>query len=247
MKRTFQVRDWIFGEGKPKICVPIVEETQEAIWKKAEEAADLEIEVAEWRVDFYQDVFSEDALVETLQGLKQRLKEKALLFTFRTKQEGGNLAIKTEDYYQLNEKAASYVDFVDIEAFLDREKTVAEVKKLQALGARVFLSNHDFEKTVSEEEIVQRLSWMQQQGADVAKIALMPKDKEDVVTLLSATRKADKLLKIPIITMSMGKLGIISRVSGTFTGSAMTFASLGKISAPGQIPVEDMRKFLEII
>lgn len=247
MKRTFQVGEWKFGEGKPKICVPIVEETQDAIWAKAKEISTLGVEVVEWRADFYRDVFSRDAVVTTLKGLKERLREKALLFTFRTKQEGGNQELEAERYYELNQTAAAYADFVDVEAFFEREKTAVEVKKLQELGAKVFLSNHDFEKTVSEEEIVQRLHWMQEQGADVAKIALMPNSKKDVFTLLSATQRAAELLEIPIVTMSMGKLGILSRISGAFTGSAMTFASLGKTSAPGQIPVADMQHFLEIL
>ena len=42
----------------------------------------------------------------------------------------------------------------------------------------------------------------------------------------------------PIITMSMGALGAVSRLSGEAIGSAMTFANPGKASAPGQVSLE---------
>ena len=54
-------------------------------------------------------------------------------------------------------------------------------------------------------------------------------------------------MEIPVITMSMGKQGIVSRISGSLTGSALTFATAGEASAPGQIPVEKMREILDII
>lgn len=77
------------------------------------------------------------------------------------------------------------------------------------------MSNHDFHKTPTAEEIVQRLRKMQELDADIPKIALMPQCKTDVLTLLSATlemheRYADR----PIITMSMAKNGVISRLAG---------------------------------
>ena len=41
----------------------------------------------------------------------------------------------------------------------------------------------------------------------------------------------------PIITMAMGELGAVTRTAGALFGNAMTFASAGKASAPGQIDV----------
>ena len=42
-------------------------------------------------------------------------------------------------------------------------------------------------------------------------------------------------------------MGVISRITGELTGSSMTFASAGKISAPGQMNVIDMQVLLEAI
>ncbi len=110
------------------------------------------------------------------------------------------------------------------------------------------MSNHDFHKTPAAEEIVQRLRKMQELDADIPKIALMPQCKTDVLTLLSATlemheRYADR----PIITMSMAKNGVISRLAGEVFGSAATFGAVKKASAPGQIAVTDLRTVLTIL
>ena len=97
------------------------------------------------------------------------------------------------------------------------------------------------------EELIRRLTRMQEMGADVAKIAVMPQSREDVMTLMEATMEADHSLDIPVVTMSMGRLGVLSRLAGTLTGSAMTFASVGEASAPGQIPIEQMRVFCQLL
>ena len=83
-------------------------------------------------------------------------------------------------------------------------------------------SNHDFEKTPPEDEIIRRLEYMGQQEADIAKIAVMPQTEKDVVTLLQATTDYyDKGNTKPIVTMSMGGTGMISRLVGETFGSAM--------------------------
>ena len=81
----------------------------------------------------------------------------------------------------------------------------------------------------------------------MAKLAVMPVKKMDAIRLLEATVIAEEEMEIPVVTMSMGQMGVISRVSGGLTGAAMTFAAVGKASAPGQIAVEDMRKVLDVI
>ena len=79
---------------------------------------------------------------------------------------------------------------------------------------------------------------MQRLGADICKIATMPHSPADVLTLLDATRiMAEEHADRPLITMAMGALGIVSRVSGETFGSAATFGMAGTPSAPGQIPV----------
>ena len=97
------------------------------------------------------------------------------------------------------------------------------------------------------EELIRRLTRIQEMGADVAKIAVMPQSREDVMTLMEATMEADHSLDIPVVTISMGRLGVLSRLAGTLTGSAMTFASVGEASAPGQMGVKDLETVLGLL
>ncbi len=249
MKKTFQIGTGTFGTGKPKICAPIVAVGQEDIFRKAEEIACLPVDMAEWRVDFYEDALDKEKVLEVLRGLKERLMKKALLFTFRTIQEGGEQEISKEGYYGLNRTAASSgcVALVDVEAFLDEERSRGEIRCIQKAGCKVLASNHDFDRTPSVQEMVRRLGRMEALGADAAKLAVMPASKRDVLALLEATVQADEELGIPVTTMSMGRLGVVSRICGSLTGSAMTFASAGEASAPGQLPAVQMAELLELL
>lgn len=246
-KRVFKMGTGVFGEGRPKICVPIVEETRAGIWRKAEEIAKLSVDLVEWRGDFYQEIETIDEVIATLRGLKERLGEKSLLFTFRTKNEGGNREIGQEAYKALNEAVAyGGADLIDVEVFFCKERTTEAVERIHRAGVKVIGSNHDFYKTPKTGEMVKRLMQMEELRVDVAKLAVMPQEKKDVVRLLEATIEADEKMQIPVVTMSMGEMGMVSRISGRLTGSAMTFAAVGKGSAPGQISAEEMVRILNV-
>ena len=243
------VRNLTIGEGIPKICVPIVGNTKEQILKEAEEIPGLPVDLAEWRADWFESVFNLEQVNEVLTGLRKILGEIPLLFTFRTSREGGEKAIEPEAYIELNRKVAEsgYVDLVDAELFTGDDKVQKIIAGAHACGVKVIVSNHDFEKTPSKEEIVKRLRKMQELGADLPKIAVMPQCKKDVLTLLTATEEmAHRYADRPIITMSMAKDGVVSRMCGEVFGSALTFGTAGKASAPGQIEVGKLREVLEI-
>lgn len=248
MKRLFQTETGTSGKGVPKICVPIVENSREDIWKTAGDIEKLPVDIVEWRADFYEDVFQTEEVLSVLEGLKKRLGKKRLLFTFRTAFEGGNRSIGKEEYYHLNTEAAfAGADLVDVEAYLDETRTEEAIERLHNAGCCVLASNHDFNQTPSVQEMVRRLKRMEELGADVVKLAVMPGNPQDVLNLLQATITAKELLSVPAITMSMGSMGVISRLCGSLTGSVMTFAAAGKESAPGQISVEQMTELLKII
>ena len=68
------------------------------------------------------------------------------------------------------------------------------------------------------------------------------------MTLLAATFEASQsLLDIPLISMSMGPYGSISRMVGGVFGSALTFAVGKSSSAPGQMPIEELRAVLATV
>ena len=247
---TVKVRNITIGEGRPKICVPIVGKTREEILKEAATFSSLPVDVAEWRVDWYDDVFNTEEVLTTAKQLNEALGEIPVLFTFRTSKEGGEKEISPEQYAQLNKAVAEsgYVDLVDVEAFTGDEIVTSIISHAHANGVKVIASNHDFHKTPSKEELIHRLRLMQDFDADLPKIAVMPTCRQDVLTLLSATLEmAETYADRPIITMSMSGTGVISRLTGEFFGSALTFGAAKKASAPGQIPVSELETVLSVI
>ena len=247
---TVKVRNIEIGAGIPKICVPIVGVTREEILAAAENIKSTKADVVEWRVDWYENIFDFTKTEATMQALREVLGEMPILFTFRTSKEGGEKAIETEAYVELNQNAAKtgLVDLVDVEAFTGDDVVKAVVEIAHENGVKVIASNHDFHKTPAKEEIVSRLRKMQELGADIPKIAVMPQNKKDVLTLLAATEEmVSEYADRPIITMSMSGTGVISRLCGEVFGSALTFGAVGKVSAPGQMGIEDLTTVLGLL
>lgn len=244
------IRGVAIGEGIPKICVPIVGKTREEIVKAAEEIRTLPVDVVEWRADWYEEIFEADVVLDVLQELRRILGKLPLLFTFRTKKEGGEKEIDEKNYRTLNQLVveSGLADLIDVEVFSGDEVVNDLVRTAHENEVKVIGSNHDFEKTPSKEEIIRRLQKMQELDVDLPKIAVMPKKKEDVLTLLVATEEMNrKYADRPIITMSMAGDGVISRLCGEVFGSALTFGAAGQASAPGQIGVKELRQILTIL
>lgn len=245
-----KVRNIVIGEGIPKICVPIVGVTKADIIAEAQTFDSIPVDVAEWRVDWFEHAFDAEAVLGVLKDLREVLGDTVLLMTFRTAKEGGEKSIDEKTYAALNIKAAQsgYVDLIDVEIFTGDELVSRIIKEAHRAGVKVIGSNHDFEKTPKKEDIVGRLRKMQELDADLPKIAVMPKSKRDVLTLLAATEEmyteyADR----PIITMSMAGTGVISRLCGEVFGSALTFGAAAKASAPGQMDVRDLHTVLHLL
>lgn len=126
------------------------------------------------------------------------------------------------------------------------------------LGIDVVASFHDFEATPADEVLEEVLARMAREGADLAKIAVWPTSAHDVARLLGVCARATagagerSGLGVPVAAMSMGALGAVSRVAPAF-GTALTFAVVpdeqgqARASAPGQLPIQDVRRCLELL
>jgi 3-dehydroquinate dehydratase-1 len=237
------------GEGKPLVCVPIMERTYGAILEKARDMVSGQVEMIEWRVDAFEQADDLNAIREVLEGLGPIVKDTILVYTFRSKNQGGLRALSQEQIYDIHEIAAEQkaVDFVDVE-FFEAKNAPREIRRLQEKGIHVIASHHDFEQTPGADVIEMLLDRMRQSGAAVVKLAVMPQNAEDVVTLLQETSYFHRNFpETPVITMSMGPLGCISRVAGETFGSCVTFGAFDKASAPGQLPVDELNEVLAIL
>ena len=248
--RTVTVRNVQIGTGRPKICVPITGKEEGEILSAAKTVKASPADLIEWRADWFEGIFDPERTQKMLQYLRNTLGNLPLLFTFRTAEEGGEKEIDVSSYAGLNIRIAQsgMADLIDVEAFTGGDAAGDVIEAAHSAGVKVIASNHDFHKTPPREEIVSRLVKMQEMGADIAKIAVMPQSRRDVITLLSATEEmTSEHARIPVITMSMGKTGVISRICGETFGSAVTFGSAGRSSAPGQLDAEELEKVLSIL
>lgn len=246
-KQTVKLRQIELGSGRPKIAVPITGTTQSAIIEQAKAVKAAGPDLVEWRIDFFEGVQDAAQLTETGQQLRETLGDLALLTTFRTKGEGGELVLSDDTYFDICKQvvAGGYTDALDVERFHDETSVKGLVQAAHEANIVVIMSNHDFDKTPEVDDLVGRLTSMAEFGADVPKMAVMPNSVEDVLTLLTATRKADQKLTQPIITMSMADLGKVSRIAGEVFGSAVSFGTVGAASAPGQISLTHMKNDLD--
>ncbi len=207
-------------------------------------------DLVEWRVDFFKDILDAAKREEALRLIRLTIGERPLLFTYRTQAEGGNGFLPAEEYFTLLQETAGngLVDLVDIEVGRGESKAQELAESLHDRSVYALGSYHDFAKTPPKEEITDRLVRMQELGMDITKMAVMPGTREDVLKLMQAALLMDTVYgDRPCVTMSMGPLGVLSRFAGTLTGSAITFGTAGKASAPGQPGARDLRYFLPLI
>lgn len=247
---TVKIRNIEIGSGLPKICAPIVGTTKDDIMAEAENIGRLPVDIAEWRVDWFEHACDFSKVEDVLKDLRTALGETPLLMTFRTSNEGGEMSIKYDDYAELVIRAAEtgYVDMVDVEVFIGTDIVKEIIAGAHNAGVKVIGSNHNFNKTPDKDEIVERLRNMQELGVDIPKIAVMPKGMKDVITLLAATEEMHReFADRPIVTVSMSEAGVLSRICGEPFGSAITFGAAKNVSAPGQMEVNDLSAAIKLL
>lgn len=255
MKKTVNIKNIEIGVGLPKVCVPLVGCTEEEILQQVRDIVLLSktsrIDIVEFRADYYNRLNDFEALSALMNNIGKLLKDIILLFTIRSEKEGGQaLTFDIPSIEDINAHviANNLADMVDVELFSGEESVKRLIDTAKEKDVKIIMSNHDFVTTPDSEEIIKRLTLMQEYGADIAKIAVMPQNKLQLMELLNAvTMMNEKYAKVPVVAISMGALGAISRITGEIFGSAITFATLAGASAPGQIPVEDVNRILSDI
>lgn len=233
-----------------KTIVPITAKTKEQALAQAQVIANTaDADLAEFRIDLLSFASDTKQVIALGHELKKILGNKPVIATIRTKNEGGQLEISDVDYgktYQAYLKNP-FMDWLDVEMFRDQKVVSEIVQKAHQKKVLIVMSNHDFQKTPSQDEIEKRLLKQDQMGADILKIAVMPKSKQDVFTLMNATLKVSQQTTKPLLTMSMGQLGTISRVATANMGGSYSFGMIGQASAPGQIDVTKLKQILQTV
>lgn len=236
------------SNNQARVCVPVMGKTTEEVLQQLKSVVEMEPDIIEWRGDFF-ETDNNEGYLNVLKQMKDVNENIPVIFTIRTDSEGGNKKIGWNEYCDLclfiAEKGKEFnVEFVDVEVFKD-DKANELINSLHEKGMNVIGSNHHFDKTPDKEEMVKILSTIEKSGADVCKLAVMPRDKKDVEVLIEASKETDEKIKAPIITMSMGELGAVTRVIPKITKISVTFAAGVSASAPGQPSIKVVRKLLQ--
>jgi 3-dehydroquinate dehydratase-1 len=248
--RTIDIRGRTLGGETPLICSPLVGRTRERLLAEAANVRAKKPDVIEWRVDYFEGIADAKAVVAVGGALREVVGDTPVIFTRRSVKEGGEpIAIGDEEVVRLYDTVAAsgLVDFLDFEMSNDAGHVGRVRDSVRRHGTRVILSYHNFSYTPGPEFLVQRFLEAERLGADVAKVAVMPRERADVLTLLAATAQADAKARIPLISMSMGPLGAVTRMVGGLFGSALSFAVGEGSSAPGQMPIADLSAVYEVI
>lgn len=249
-KRTVKTRGIEVGGEEPIVCAPLVGQDAEELTKECERILPKRPDMIEWRADFFKHLADTKRTIEAANAIREAIGDVPLLFTIRSEREGGQPIALTDDEVAeliVNVCQSGRVDLVDYELRNNEQNTRAVFDAAKQNGVYVVMSYHNFDHTPEESSIIEKFREMERRGAHIAKVAVMPRDRKDVIVLFEATGKANEQLSIPIISISMGKQGSISRVLGWMFGSAVTFAVGDESSAPGQIPIEEMRATLRQI
>jgi 3-dehydroquinate dehydratase-1 len=248
--KALDARGRKLGGETPLLCTPLVGRTRKRVLAEAASVLRQKPDVIEWRVDFFDAIGDTKAVVETARELRDVVGKRPLIFTRRAEKEGGErIAIGDEEVVELYAAvaAARLVDFIDFEMDNDAEhlRRVRECTRQHEI--RLILSYHNVGYTPGQDYLVDRFLEAERLGADVAMVQVMPRNRADVLRLLAATAEADDKTRIPLISISLGPLGSVTRMVGGLFGSWLSFAVGESASAPGQIPIGDLVTVFDII
>lgn len=248
-KRRVQLGGVTLGEGQPAVCVPVMGKSVGEIGLAAARAAQSRADVIELRADSLAALPSGEEAEAMCRAVRENAPGTPLLFTLRTSRDGGPGSGDAAAYEALltDVLRSRLADAIDCELSVGEEAFARIVCRAHECGVAVVGSSHDFEKTPEEDAICQILAAMERLGADVCKIAVTPRSRLDVLTLMRAAVRSDEALLPPVIAIAMGPMGVLTRLGGEAIGSCLTFGSAGQASAPGQIDALTLRKTLEVI
>lgn len=250
-KKLIEINGKPVSDGKQAlICTPLIGRSRDQILAEVNKVVAKKPDILEWRVDFFDAIGDTDQVIATANSIKAAAGAIPLLFTRRSINEGGEpITLNEEEVVKLYEAvcARRSVDLVDFEMSNDLQHVRRVREASRANEIKMVMSFHNFSYTPAVAFLVQRFLEAERLGADVAKVAVMPRDLADVLALLTATQQASEKLRIPLISMSMGAYGSLTRMFGWVFGSAVTFAVGENSSAPGQVPIEDLNIVLGIL
>ena len=248
-----KIRNCTIGEGKPKICVPLVSSDFEALEQECASLASVPLDMLEWRVDYLmnRDGFHGPSdLDRACRIIRNHFKDTPLLSTVRTKGQCGVHDMEEDTYFSILSLLLSsrWADVLDVEYGHDPMDTKVLMAKAREKKIPLLMSFHSFHRALPEDEITDTLEAMAAFHPDILKIAVMPETPADAAALISAAAKRmTRFPETPVVTIAMGPLGVLTRAAGNRMGGPLTFAAGKEASAPGQLTAAEMKQVLDVL
>ena len=216
--------------SQTKIAIPIFQEKYEDVIEVANDCIMKGADILEFRIDALEN--------PNITDIKKTIEEInfPMIATNRINTEGGSFSGSEEERFDILYGCCDYVDYVDIEL----QSSDEYISKIHETGVKTIVSYHDFEKTPDLNEIMYIVEKEHELG-DIAKVAFMPQDLEDTLTILAVLSHCENTIAI-----SMGDLGSYTRVMASKFDSPITFAAGRDATAPGQIDIETMKALLNM-
>ncbi|HKD77733.1 MAG TPA: type I 3-dehydroquinate dehydratase [Ktedonobacterales bacterium] len=241
----------VLGGSEPLACVPIVAADIAATLGLAAtiRAHDPVPDLVELRADYLAPLSPAD-LTATLRQLREALgAQMPILFTNRSSAEGG------AGHWPEDERLASFIAAIDsgAVALIDIERFAVPAALREQIAARaaqqdigVIISAHNFSATPDYDGLLGLFNALVRSGANIGKLAVMAQSPDDALRLLRTSAQWAKKTPIPLIIIAMGPVGTITRLAGPFFGSALSYATIGPPSAPGQVPLTLLRDYWRV-
>ena len=223
---------------KPLVIAAIMEKNRQSFLRSLDLAG--EADIVEARIDGL-DNPDPEKVMRLLDSIKATGKKTIL--TNRMKEEGGAFEGEEKDRIKVIESCLTAADYVDLELRMDGLREMAMKTKRADTG--VIISAHNFNATPGEKEMLSILKKEFKAGADIAKLAAKANSMEDVLTMLSVTKKASEIGDV--CTISMGAAGRLSGVAAPLFGSVLTYGYVTKPTAPGQLSIAELKEALRIL
>jgi 3-dehydroquinate dehydratase-1 len=200
----------------------------------ANKAKQLGADILELRIDL---------LTENPLDILEELKKLGLpiIITNRIKEEGGAWERDEDERILELISLIPLADAVDIELCAKKRDSVVNIAKNS--GKTVIISTHNFQSTPGNEFMGGVIRESLDAGADIAKLAVMPKSLQDVLRLLDVTLNANG----HVCTIAMGEKGKHSRAIAPVYGSVMTYGYVDTPTAPGQLKVDELKYILKML
>ncbi len=167
------------------------------------------------------------------------------IVTNRAKREGGSFrGAEQQRVGIILEAIAAGAQCVDLESSTKPALRSRVMKEAEREGATVMLSHHDFKATPSVETLIGIARKMADSGADIVKVITTANNAAESLRVLDFLIDVQDEVVVPVIAFAMGEAGRISRVASLLLGSPLTYASVGKPTAPGQLSVAETKALL---